>query len=296
MTEFVARVRRLLDQTARAGRHRWLCARVPCFLVAHDPVGIDLPAMVEAGLEMVNLSGFFFTIQQTDLPEVRKMVPGAAVYLEMTHTTMTGPRIPGAWDNYPYLRAIDQQFYTAAHLAYARGADGVSLFNFHYYREHGHDTAGRGPFNEPPFHVLKHLGDRTWLQNQPQWYLLSNDWSNPTLLGERPLPKTFHPGEAHIFMLDLAPNAQNKKGLFRLRALQGASGRTWSVKLNGTQLEAADYVAKPIDHPYDAFLGQASEYACFSCPPGIARDGLNQVAVSMEQGDPLTVEYLDLVF
>ena len=30
MTEFVARVRQLLDQTARRGRHRWLCARVPC--------------------------------------------------------------------------------------------------------------------------------------------------------------------------------------------------------------------------------------------------------------------------
>ena len=294
MTEFVARVRRLLDQTARGDRHRWLCARVPCFLVAHDPLGIDLPAMVEAGLEMVDLSDYFVYSQQTDLPVVRKMVPGATVYLEMTQSAWNGPSIPGVYDSMQFLRTTDQQFYTGAHLAYARGADGVSLFNFVYYREEG--TPGRGPFNEPPFHVLKHLGDRSWVQHQPQWYLLSTGWSNATLLGEQPLPKTFHPGEPHIFMLNLAPSDRDKKGLFRLRALRDASGCAWTVKLNGTQLDPTDYVAKPIDHPYNAFLGNAGEYACFSCPPGIARDGFNQITVSMDQGDPLTVSYLDLVF
>ena len=143
MTEFVARVRRVLDATARGGRHRWLCARVPSFLVAHDPLGIDLPAMVEAGLEMVDLSSYYFTIQQTDLPIVRKMVPNAAVYLEMTHSDYNGPSIPGAYDSFPFVRTNDQQFYTGADLAYARGGDGVSLFNFVYYREHG--TAGGVP-------------------------------------------------------------------------------------------------------------------------------------------------------
>jgi hypothetical protein len=294
MTEFVARVRLLLDETARGGRHRWLCARVPCFLVAHDPLGIDLPAMVEAGLEMVDLSSYYFTIQQTDLPIVRKMVPGAAVYLEMAHSAWNGPSLPGTYDAFQFVRTTDQEFYTGADLVYARGGEGVSLFNFAYYREHG--GAGRGPFNEPPFHVLKHLGDRAWLQNQPQWYLLSKGWSSATLLGDGPLPQTFHPGERHIFMLDLVPNAQNQKGLLRLRCLRDASGSTWTVSLNGTKLQSTDYVAKPIENPYNAFLGQPGEYACFSCPPGIARDGHNELAVTMDHGDPLTVEYLDLVF
>jgi hypothetical protein len=294
MTEFVGRVRRVLDETARGGRHRWLCARVPSFLVAHDPLGIDLPAMVEAGLEMVDLSSYYFTVQQTDLPIVRKMVPGAAVYLEMTHSAYNGPSVPGAYDSFPFVRTNDQEFYTGADLAYTRGGDGVSLFNFVYYREHG--TAGRGPFNEPPFHVLKHLGDRGWLQNQPQWYLLSKSWSNALLLGDRPLPQTFHPGERHIFMLDLVPRVQYQKGLIRLRCLRDASGSTWTLSLNGTKLAPIDYVAKPIENPYNAYLGEPGEYACFSCPPGIARDGHNELAVTMDHGDPLTVEYLDLVF
>jgi hypothetical protein len=296
MTDFVARVRQLLDQTARGGRHRWLCARVPCFLEAFDPIGIDLPAMMDAGLEMVNVSASYFTAQQTDLPVIRKIAPDATVYLEMCHTTLTGPRIPGYFDSEPYLRTTDQQFYTAADLAYARGADGVSLFNFLYYREFGHAIKERGPFNEPPFHVLKHLGDPTWLRSQRQWYLLSTAWSNPTLLGEQPLPKTFHSLEPHIFMLDMVPNERDKKALLRLRAAQNAEGRAWSVSLNGMELEATEYVAKPIENPYSAYLGQPDQYACFSCPPGIVRDGLNELKITMDHGDPLTIEYLDLAF
>ena len=43
MTEFVGRVRREFDRTARDGRRRWLCVRVPAMLESHDRLGIDLP-------------------------------------------------------------------------------------------------------------------------------------------------------------------------------------------------------------------------------------------------------------
>lgn len=36
MTEFVGRVRRLLDRTARRSEYRWLCVRVPALVEAHD--------------------------------------------------------------------------------------------------------------------------------------------------------------------------------------------------------------------------------------------------------------------
>ncbi len=296
MTDFVARVRRLLDATARGGRHRWLCARVPCFVEAFDPLGIDLSAMMDAGLEMVNVSASYFTVQQTDLPIIRKIVPNATVYLEMTHTTLTGPPIPGpSWDANPFLRTTDNQFYTAANLAYARGADGVSLFNFLYYREFGHAIKERGPFNEPPFHVLKHLRNPTWLRSQQQWYLLSKCWGNSVFVGDGPLPKTFHSGERHVFMLDMAPNERDKKALLRLRTVISAQGRTWRVSLNGMKLESTEYVAKPIDNPYNGYLGQPDQYACFLCPPDIVRDGLNDLTITMGRGDPIVVEYLDLV-
>jgi hypothetical protein len=80
-----------------------------------------------------------------------------------------------------------------------------------------------------------------------------------------------------------------------LRALRDASGCAWIVRLNGTQLKPADYKEKPIDHPYNAFLGKPENYACFSCPAGTVGDGLNQLAITLDRGDPMPVEYLDLV-
>jgi hypothetical protein len=61
MNEFIGQVRRILDGTVPAGQRRWLCVRVPAYLAAHDPLGVDLPAWVRAGVDMVNLSYFYFT-------------------------------------------------------------------------------------------------------------------------------------------------------------------------------------------------------------------------------------------
>ena len=61
-----------------------------------------------------------------------------------------------------------EQFETTAHWAYALGGDGVSLFNFAYYREFGPFSGDRGPFSEPPFGVLKLLGDPEYLARQSQ--------------------------------------------------------------------------------------------------------------------------------
>ena len=54
ITRFVADVRAVLDRTARADHHRWLCARVPCKLDMQADIGIDLPSIIDAGVEMLN--------------------------------------------------------------------------------------------------------------------------------------------------------------------------------------------------------------------------------------------------
>ena len=106
MTGFVRRVRELLDRTAKPGRRRRLCVRVPAFLVAHDRLGVDLRQWVAAGVDMANLSYSFFTEQQGDFAEIRRMIPDAAVYVEMCHTTFTGKIVVKgkAYDNFTYRR------------------------------------------------------------------------------------------------------------------------------------------------------------------------------------------------
>src|SRR5262249_22613736 len=141
---------------------RWLCVRVPLRLSGHAPLGVDLPRWVAAGVDMINLSCHYTTEQQSDLPRIHQMIPDIPVYLEMTFTCARYPKPSSSANPHSenidvYRKMTDEQFYTTAHLAYARGGSGVSLFNFVYYRS----LADRR--TEPPFHVLAHLGDRAWL-------------------------------------------------------------------------------------------------------------------------------------
>ena len=53
-------------------------------------------------------------------------------------------------------------------MAYERGADGLSFFNFVYYRDHA-----VAPTREPPFQVLARMTNREWLAEQSQDYFLA---------------------------------------------------------------------------------------------------------------------------
>ena len=190
MTGFVRRVRALLDRTAKPGRHRWLGARIPCYAATHAPLGLALPALAAAGLEIINLSGYYHTAQQVDVAAIRRQVPGVSLHLELTHSVANVGKVGGAYDNALFLRATDEILTTAAHLAYARGADGLSTFNFAYFREFG--SPGRGPFHEPPFALLRQLRDPAWVATQPQHGLTRNahsylpDHSHRTFLDSEP--------------------------------------------------------------------------------------------------------------
>lgn len=297
MTGFVKRVRGLLDRTARAGRHRWLGARIPCFTAALDPLGLDLTALTAAGLEWLNLSPYYLTAQQTDIAAIRKLAPDASLHLELTHSVAAVGRVPGSYDNTLFLRTTDEQFQTAAHLAYARGADGVSAFNFAYFREFG--APGRGPFNEPPFHVFRRLRDREWLARQPQHYFLSPHASWAVPLG-RPavLPVTLKPGGEARFTLDLAPPAGGwqRGGRLRLRARDDLGGGEWTAKLNGQSLVASAERGAPYMTPYDAaHLPAPEKIRAWLVPAELPRDGDNRIEFACRSGSRNAVlEYLDL--
>lgn len=293
MTGFVRQVRDLLDRTARGGRRRWLCARVPCYLKGHDPLGIDLPGMAAAGLDMVNVSASYFTVQQSDFAAIRQSVPDAAVYLELCHSIWNGQKIRPGYDTFTFRRTTREQFCTAAHHAYARGADGVSAFNFVYYREHGGPE--RGPFHEPPFGVLARLRDPAWLARQPQHWFLAPGWDNPFI---RPplLPRKIQPGVPASFALDLAPpsGGWKKGGRLRLQAESSLDGSAWRLRLNGTELAASTNLSEPYGNPYTPMLGRPEQLRAWQVPASLLRDGVNRIEAAMPAGEPSRVMLLDL--
>jgi hypothetical protein len=296
MTGFVRQVRQLLDRTVRPGQHRWLCVRIPCYQAALDPLGIDVNEFAAAGVEMFNLSPYYFTEQQTDAAAIKRLLPNAAVFLEMAHTTCVGPAVSAKtrYDNFSFRRTTELQFYTAAHLAYARGLDGVSAFNFVYYREHGYGE--RGPFNEPPFHVFRHLGDATWLARQPQHYILGAVWNAPRL-ADRPLPRTLHAGQSASFRLDMSPptDGWQTDGRLRIRAEKGLGESVWTAIVNGVPLRETPDRGEPYANPYSPLLGEPSQHRAWLVPKAILADGMNTVEVIMNAGEgSARLEFLDL--
>ena len=293
ITGFVRDVRALLDRTARDGRRRWLGARVPCYLPALDLLGLDLPALAAAGLDMVNASAHYFTTQQHDLAAIRAQVPGAALYFEMCHSIWNGPKLGEGYDVFPFRRATPEELHTAAHLAYARGADGISLFNLAYYREHG--GAGRGPFAEPPFAALADLRDPAVLATQPQHWFLAEGWRPP---GAKPtqLPREVVPGKPAVFTLDLAPPAGGwkKDGRLRIQGAQSLGSAHWRATLNGAELTATANRSEPFPNPYPSLLGQPDELRAWQVPARLLRDGANHVEITTDAEQRSTLVFLDI--
>jgi hypothetical protein len=224
-------------------------------------------------------------------------VPGATVILETTHSAANVGKVPGEYDANLFLRTTDEQFYTAAHLAYARGGDGLSVFNFAYFREFG--APGRGPFHEPPFHVFARLRDPAWLAQQPQHYFLAGTSSWAVALG-RPaaLPKTVRPNGPLIVPLDLAPPTKGweRGGKLRLRSRDDLGVSVWTAKLNGRELAATNDRSAPYSTRYHAAHGtHAEKHRAWMVPANALRDGMNYLEFAVgANAAPAVVEYIDL--
>lgn len=289
MTDFIRQVRKVLDEGARGGKHRWLCARIPCYVSDFDALGIDLRSWADAGLDMVNLSQYYTTSQQTDLAIMRKMVPELAVYQEMCHCTWTGPQPKGAYDAFLFRRTTAEELETTAHWAYARGGDGVSLFNFVYYREYGPSTGDRGPFSEPPFEVLKKLGDPEYLARQSQVWFVAPGWKGSFGNVKVPLPQKVLRGKNLALTMDLAQPAGNwrKDGRLRLQSSADLRGSSWAARLNGQTLTETTQRSEPYPNPYPPLLGRPYEMRAWTVPVQLVRPGLNQIEFELLQGNEL---------
>ncbi len=295
ITAFIGQIRQLLDNTSATGQHRWLCVRVPCYIEAFDNLGINLPEMVTAGVDMVNISSYFFTDQQADIAAIVQSIPTTPVYLEMTGCILTVDQLPnsGGYDDFTFKRTTEEQFYTTAHLAYSSGAQGVSLFNFPYYREHG--TPGRGPFSEPPFHIIEHLDDAAFLAGQNQHYILAGIWDSPRL-NDRQLPKTFNAGQTKTFTMAMAAPAGGwqLQAKLRIEGRESISGNTWQVKFNGNLLNENSDVSEPYYNYYPSALGEPEQYRAWSIPKEYLVTGDNTIEVKMLSGSSAEIIFIDV--
>ncbi|MBN2292486.1 MAG: hypothetical protein JXM70_08685 [Pirellulales bacterium] len=284
MTRFVAKVRKALDDSSKPGEHKWLCVRIPSYLDTHDALGIDVRQLVSAGVDMVNLSGFFFMEPQNDLGKIVKLIPDTPVYIEMNHIIQSGKNVAKhRHGSFTFRRATENQFYTTAHLAYAQGATGVSMFNFAYYRDNG--VPGRGPFHEPPFHIFKHLGDKAWIAQQDQHYILTKAGNTPPSK-TRQLPKEFTKGVTQSIKMFMAEptGGWKQNGKLRIESDKLLGDSKWAVTFNRVSLKETSDRSEPYETPYQNLLGEEGQYRAFVVPFDIVKNGNNDIQVTMIDG------------
>lgn len=288
MTGLIKEVRQML------GPKRWLCARVPCYLPALDELGLDLKALVAAGLDMVNASSHYFTTQQHDLPIIRKQTHGATLYFELCHTIWKGAKVTTGYDVFPFRQATREHLHTTAHLAYARGADGISLFNFAYYRQHGQGE-GRGLFGEPPFDALKALRDPQTLAQQPQHWFLAPGWRAPGMK-PLPLPRFIESAQTAKFHFDLAAPAHGWKQAMRIRIQADKSLKDLELiaNFNDEAIPSTPDISEPFSVPYPSMLAKPEELRAWLIPTKLLRDGRNTFSVTSKSGTPFSLQFVDL--
>jgi hypothetical protein len=312
MTGFIRSVRELLDRTVSVGRYRYLSIRVPNRLQEYESLGIDLAQLDREGLiDIINLSPSYVSQVESDITKVCAMAPKTAVFYEITHAASRGPS--PSWgqygDDYPIRNTTDQQFYTAANLAYARGAQGISLFNFAYTRpssRSGTHSIGGSIGREPPYHVVEHLEDPEYLSKQPQHYWIPYWWKTGYNGRQFQLPESFAVGSEHAVELDMElPKVPATGARLRIRYVGGTPvlsateplpyyrGRptlVWRARVNGDLLEPVADVSEPFDSPYDGFLGAPQEYQAWDVPTGSLTNGSNTITLELVDG-PISDEF-----
>ena len=289
MTGFVERVRKLLNRTSKPGQHRYLGIRVPSYNDTYDNLGIDLEDMCDAGVDFINFALHYHTSQQNELTTILSSVPDRIkTFYEVTYT-ISWLYVSPTERHYRYL--TEQMLTTTAHLAYEDGIDGISAFNFQYYRDATWDTA-----YEPPYSVFAKLADPTQCSADTKQHYVIADIADSPAGWTNQLPQSCAQNTSYNFTFRMAPPDSGWSGNWRLRIMSNAniSGTTWQVKLNGNTLSGNGDVSEPYDADYDPEWDNSNWYKAFTAPSNYFISGNNTTTVKLTSSGPKTLYYIDL--
>ncbi|MBN2547378.1 MAG: hypothetical protein JXB50_16360 [Spirochaetes bacterium] len=294
MTDYIKTVRKILDETSLTDKYRWLCVRVPFRLSDHDRMGLDIKMWHEAGVDMFNLSCDYVMEQQNDLYRIHQTVPDAILYIESSQTVLRyqprdKSRLMSRSSPDLFIMTKFEQFYTLAHLAYQRGAQGVSVFNFVYYRNYGERRGGT--VAEPPFEIFNIIRDPLLTAKQPQHYYLSySDYNS-----KRFKQKIVY-GFNETFAMDMAPPTEGWKNDGRLRIqMEPSFGRyPCYVFFNGKSLKSTNDISEPYPTEYQEGLGNKESLRAWVVPEEIVTDGINKIRINFPDGCDGEMVFLDI--
>ncbi len=309
MCGFISRIRKAMDDSARDGRKRWLAVRIADQALWRD-IGCDPVAWRKAGVDIFNVSPSYCTSQQLDIGELRALVPDATIYVELTHTTHRWRiDIPGDYrktNANNFRRSSREVLQATARNAYGRGADGVSFFNFVYYRL-SLNPDHTGPYAEPPWDIIPKLMDKQAMLQTPPYYF----YSPSELYFPHGWEKEFstEDKEPFVFTLDTYAPPKNKTTVLRLQLVtpeekqmreidewEPVDRGQWEIRLNGVALRTIpdEWGVSPFPVEFDGGLGWPAQYRSWRVPPGLLKDGKNKLSMRLVKGGPMWLRWAEI--
>lgn len=260
MTAFVGRIKEMMNRLgSQRGKSLKLCVRVPETLEKCWAAGLDVPGWDAAGLvEMVNVSSFYIHTIELQIEEFKARVSRAKIYGEMNYVTSQTPKNKSA------RRYTTPQIYRASALnLFARGVDGLSLFNFDYVPD-----KQRLPMTE----VLKRITDVECLRTMSKDYAVYRGFGSLPATNEKTV---------ELVIPDDTTQVRFQRAVLRVETKESCADLRIDVALNGEALEPCSVDGPELFKPLANNDGYAAPEALkfYAVPLELLVAGKNRVEI-----------------
>eukprot|EP00038_Savillea_parva_P003571 m.127558 g.127558 ORF g.127558 m.127558 type:complete len:555 (-) comp11212_c0_seq1:3725-5389(-) len=279
----------LRDLRAAMSPGAQLGLRVPPDLALLDSIGVNLvnlstdPA-IKLDYATLGVSYFSMIASTSDFAKIRNTVD-IPLYFGVTNLLTQNAQHRS---NSELL--TNEMLATVAMDAYSLGADGLSTFNYEYYRSIG---------LEPPYDTLAHLKDEAWVNKTTQhWFYIPRSGSSQSGSGPLPLKPTEHVNTSMaVRIVPPTGGAYVGTGLLRMARGWQAWGFTDGVvtaALNGVELTPTANNSRP--YPTKVPDLGTGGWAGFQVPLGVVRAGDNTISVMCASAcNGLSIEHVELI-
>ncbi len=293
MTQYIRRIRDMLDGL---GKDIPICARVHNRLDFARDMGLDIKACVDEGLiDMINISPFYITQPEGDIESFRKLLLDTKLYAEITQCAGTPKHIELSVEE--SRKSTTEQIRSIAYSFFERGADGISLFNFVYYRDYSFGHPAKIDRCEPNFKALKNICDRSLLAREEKHYYI-----NENVNFSKQLPAILENGRNVKLKIHVADNFNDdsikslfSKSILRIESNESATDSKVNAYLDGTMLRKTIYEEELFDQPYKGGIpDNHNTYKDFLVPISELKKGWNEFEFKMMEGKPITIVRMEL--
>ena len=269
MTEFVGRVRAMLDEVGKSkGKYLQLSVRVCKSMDKSNSVGLDVERWDALGyVDIVNVTQHYFQTLELDVESYIDTLDRAKIYAEMNYVTYqlasnTSARLYTTLENY---------MATAANYI-ARGVDGLSLFNMNYVPSSGKVRT---------YEAFKGITDPEVVKKSEKHYVVGTSEG------------TFPANNKEFTILIPEDSSLYTSALFRIRTSGSCVNSVINVYINGVKLEEVKNYNKSLELfkalARNESYPTADALKFYNVPLNLLKNGENSIKVELASGTARTI-------